>query len=198
MSMETNFKINSHESGFALLMTLIVVGVILSVGVSLLDISIKQVRLSTNTKDSEIAFHAANAGMECARFWRRNEADDMERGEAIDVDCFGVAPSTMVLTEIIDDPAGLVSKYEYKFSWGTTNPRCTKINTLVVNAYPFQEGLTVPEGTVKTHVVGYPKDASFVCEAGGRCSIISVKGYNKKCENTTSYGTVEREVLIEL
>ena len=55
-----HYKENS-QSGFALLMTLVVVSVIISIGVSVLDLSVKQVRLSTNAKESEAAFHAANA-----------------------------------------------------------------------------------------------------------------------------------------
>ena len=83
---------NQKESGFALLITLIVVGVVLSVGLSILDLSIRQVRLSTNAKESELAFHAANAGMECARYWRRASSSEMETGQAIEPVCFGETP----------------------------------------------------------------------------------------------------------
>ncbi|MFW6210467.1 MAG: hypothetical protein ACOC4E_03185, partial [Patescibacteria group bacterium] len=66
--MATNPRQPHATSGFALLITLLVVGVVLAVGAVLLDLTIKQVQLSSTAKDSEIAFHAANAGMECARF----------------------------------------------------------------------------------------------------------------------------------
>lgn len=87
--MEINLKQqNKRETGFALLMTLIVVSVVVSIGLTVLDLSIKQVRLSTNAKESEIAFHAANAGMECARYWRRAASTTVERGGAITPNCF--------------------------------------------------------------------------------------------------------------
>ena len=54
-------------------MSLIVVSVVISIGLVVLDLTLKQLRLSTNSKDSETAFHATNAAMECARYWRNEE-----------------------------------------------------------------------------------------------------------------------------
>ena len=82
----------SQKTGFALLISLIVVSVVLSVGLVILDLTIKQVRLAATTADSETAFHAANAGMECARYWRRNLDDAALLGGNINsVECFGVS-----------------------------------------------------------------------------------------------------------
>jgi len=53
------------EKGFALLMTLLIISVVLSVALTTLSLSIKQTRLATDTRDAEVAFHAANAGLEC-------------------------------------------------------------------------------------------------------------------------------------
>src|SRR6056297_3030355 len=92
------------QSGFALLVSLIVVSVVVSVGLVLLDVTIKQLRLSSNSTDSEIAFHAANAGMECAQFWRRDLSD------AIQGDQFASTPepsgANMPNVICFDDPGG--------------------------------------------------------------------------------------------
>jgi hypothetical protein len=82
------------SQGFALLIALIVVGVVLSIGLSILNLSISQVRLSTDAKESEAAFHAANAGMECARYWRHEEGDKMGGGDnSFSPECFNITTS---------------------------------------------------------------------------------------------------------
>ncbi len=191
-----NTKQSSTESGFALLITLIVVGVVLSIGLTILDLSIKQVRLSTNAKDSEEAFHAANAGMECARYWRRVEADLMETGQSIDPECFGVSPDNLDFDEITTGVTGdgQVYQYEYSFTWGA-DPRCTVINTLIASSTALGGGVTTTNMT--TLVPGYPDGNDKYCEAGGRCSVISVQGYNRPCSTLGAYGTVQREVLLQ-
>jgi Tfp pilus assembly protein PilX len=79
------------QAGFALLISLLVVGVVISVGLSILDLSIKQVRLASNATESEKAFHAANAGIECARYWRRVLSMQIEDGMTLSPSptCFG-------------------------------------------------------------------------------------------------------------
>ncbi len=204
-------KKNSQESGFALLMTLIVVGVVLSVGMSVLDLSIKQVKLSTNAKESEIAFHAANAGMECARYWRKVEAGKMEIGDSISPQCFSQSPNPNTVSTI---PAGVLSDsnphvvgdgkafiYSYSFTWGPSNDRCTKIDTLIASS-SSQSLVGMKITHMKEIFSGYPTstadpDPSGSCEPGSRCTVISVRGYNRPCSTATGYGTVQREVLLQ-
>lgn len=192
---KTPVKFKNH--GFALLITIIVVGVVLSVGLAVLDLSIKQVNLSTNAKQSEIAFHAANAGMECARYWRRVEDEDMKSGQPISPSCFGVN-SVSVSAETVTPAVALADgsryRYTYEFTWGAAGDRCTKINTLVAFADIGGAGVTTTD--MKTHVPGFPKDTTY-CEPGARCTVISVKGYNRPCSTTGNYGTIEREVLLQ-
>lgn len=195
---------STQESGFALLMTLIVVGVVLSVGMSILDLSIKQVKLSTNAKESEVAFHAANAGMECARYWRREEADKMEIGEPISLNCFS---SPLMNVSKSPLPSGVtvvgngdVFLYSYDFTWGPANAvRCTKVDTLVASSSSLGLGVTTTK--MINIFPGYPTtenpDPSSYCEPGSRCTVISVRGYNRPCSTASGYGTVQREVLLQ-
>lgn len=198
--MAINYRAAKQEAGFALLMTLIVVGVVISVGVAILDLSIKQVRLSTNARESEVAFHAANAGMECARYWRRASGTEMERGEPINPVCFGVAASpntrlTVPGADIVGD--GDAHVYNFSFSWGSGRPRCTQVTALVASSSVLGTGATT--SNITTYIPGYPTengDQKF-CEAGARCSVISVRGYNRPCSTVGGFGTVEREVLLQ-
>jgi Tfp pilus assembly protein PilX len=189
----------TNESGFALLMALIVVGALLSIGLTFLQLSISQVQLSTDARDSERAFHAANAGMECGRYWRRVAADLMETGQDITPDCFNVAsPPTISPTTITNGVTGdgVVYLYEYEFTWGTDSNRCSEISTLLMVADSLGTDDLVLTG-VATHIPGYSGSDPKDCEPGERCTVLSARGYNQDCGNTTNFGTIQREVLLE-
>jgi Tfp pilus assembly protein PilX len=191
--MATKFIQQKKEGGFALLMTLIVVGVLISIGVAVLDLSVKQVRLATNAKESETAFHAANAGVECAQYWRRIASTSMESGAAISPACFSATPTTNTVTQIVAGVSGFgsVYLYDYSFSWGV-KPRCTKVQTLVINAVS-----TTTVSNMTTIIPGYPTATSKACGSGEKCTIISTRGYNRLCTSASGYGSVEREVLLQ-
>lgn len=183
------------QSGFALLMALIVVSVVVSIGLTVLDLTLKQVRLSTNSKDSETAFHAANAGMECARYYRLIESDDLEDGDLPSIappSCFGVVGIPYTMTS----PALNSYFYEGELSWGgATAPRCSAISMLVISS---DITATTSVSGMETMFPGFPYGDTKDCEPGGRCTVIAVRGYSNTCANTTLEGTVQREVLLEL
>lgn len=197
--METKvIQTNSSQSGFALLMTLIVVSVIVSIGLTVLDLSLKQVRLSTNAKESEIAFHAANAGMECARYWRRVASSTMETGGSFMPNCFSgtvtraVPFPEQITTGVVGD--GEVFRYSYAITW-TTGNHCSQITTLVASSTTGGAGLTI--SNMPTLVTGYPDGNTKTCAAGERCTVLSVRGFNRPCTSMTGYGVVQREVLLQ-
>ena len=191
MYMVTNFSQSSRkQEGFALLLTLIVVSVLVAIGLTVLDLSVKQIRLSTNAKESETAFHAANAGVECGRYWRRVASSTMEAGGTISPTCFSVTASNISPSSIVSSPPNAAFKYDYEFSWGA-KPRCTKVSSLVIAAIA-----TTTVNNMQDYFSGYPED-SKVCTAGERCTVLSVRGYNRACTTASGYGSVEREVLLQ-
>lgn len=206
----------SHsKSGFALLVSLIVVGAVLSVGLVILDLTIKQVRLAVTTKDSEVSFHAANAGMECARYWRRNQGHVIAAGGVMTgVTCFGqlaadqsVSPNG-TLGSLNGDAVTLASgsggaAYQYKFdiTWGPGNNRCTRVNTVVAVAPAAEPDVQIPVSEMQSRVEGYPDPgtSNVTCPSGSQCSTVAVQGYNQACAGggNFGYGVVERKVLLE-
>ena len=76
---------NRHQknAGIALLMTVMVLSVVLSVTLAIVELTLQQLALSVDSRDSEVAFHAANAGLECARYTRRNASTTFEGGSGI-------------------------------------------------------------------------------------------------------------------
>ena len=59
------------SDGYALLLSVVVSGLILAIGLGLLSIIEKALTLSSAGRESQIAFYAADAGSECALFWDR-------------------------------------------------------------------------------------------------------------------------------
>jgi len=195
-----------NQSGFALLVTIILVSVILSIGLSILDLSIKQLRLSSNSVSSEVAFHAANAGAECARYWRRERENQFINGSPLaNISCFDAPPTSVSPTQIPTSPpsagraytsgGGVAYQYQYEFTWGTNLRRCTQINTVVARANLTGSGVTVYH--MDDLIDGYPRNLNFSCDPGSRCTVISVKGYNQPCAPSFGRGTVQRDVLLQ-
>lgn len=198
---------NDTQSGFALLITLLVVSVVISIGLSILELSSKQVRLSNNSADSETAFAATNAGLECARYWRRAESDDFETGVAsVSAECFGDSTSfSSASLGLPTSGVGNAQRYTAEFDWGADS-RCSQIDMLVMSVPPTE---TVPlvlgsaANPVTDEFPGYPGDAADTsgdtktCEPGGNCTIVSVRGYDAACSRTTTIGTIQREVLLQ-
>lgn len=56
------------KNGFAILYAVLVTTVIVAVGLIMSNVTTKQIILSTTGRDSQKAFYAANAGLECALY----------------------------------------------------------------------------------------------------------------------------------
>lgn len=65
------FMVNhkENEKGFALIIAVLVAGVLVSITYIMFSIGLKQLSLSTASKQSQIAFYAADSGLECALFY---------------------------------------------------------------------------------------------------------------------------------
>ncbi len=184
-------------------MAIIIVGVVVSIGLSVLDLTIKQLRLTTNSKDSESAFHAANAGMECARHWRDKESNNFETQQNVNISCFGVN-NTVTPQTVTVNPNGVGEAFMYNsvISWVTTNglDRCSESQILImVSNFNATTTIDNMRATPGPGIIGYPGvSPKKECEPGGRCTVISSRGYSSSCSNITDAGTVQREVLLEL
>ncbi len=192
-----------QQSGFALLITILVLSVVVSVTLAIVELSLKQLKLSVDSTDSEIAFHAANAGLECAQFSRREESNNFETGAAVQINCFGSNTSvsasslgTMPISPALDANRQAY-RYRHNITWGTTpNVRCSSIDIFTMVATS-----TFTVGTASTslsnYINGY-ETSTKTCAAGERCTIMSVIGYSSACNATSTPGVLKREILLEL
>ena len=60
---------NKDQKGAVLLIAVTVASLVLSIGLGILNITTKEVILSAYNRESNKAFYASNAGIECALFW---------------------------------------------------------------------------------------------------------------------------------
>lgn len=191
------------QSGFALLMTLMVVAVIVSVTAAIVELSIKQVELSVTSRDSEIAFQAANAGMECARYARRDLAPTLEDsgGSTLSFKCFGksqslnLEDSEIPKSYITKTLADTVEYYTSDMEWGTGD-RCSQMKMLIINT-DADSASPVTVRNLDEFFPGFPAGQDKVCEPGGYCTVAQVTGYNVACADISPAVAVRREILLE-
>lgn len=63
-----NFQ-KKAEAGFTLLLSIIVMGTLLLIATGIINLAFKQAIISNSGKESQLAFYAADTGMECALYW---------------------------------------------------------------------------------------------------------------------------------
>jgi hypothetical protein len=79
--------VSVYEQGFALFYVIIMISIISTIAFGLASITYKQKFLSSLSYDSQAAFYAADAGMECALFY--NTAIFAQNGA---INCYDIAP----------------------------------------------------------------------------------------------------------
>lgn len=194
---------NNTRAGIALLMTMMVLSVVLAVTLAIVELSLKQLALSVDSRDSEIAFHAANAGLECARYTRRAASTTIEKSSgAVSMKCFGntgnmtrVATAAINVATTSNGAIGDIYRYKRSISWGGN--RCSEIDliTMVVSTSSPSNLIMLPLPG-ESLFPGY-SSAQKSCAPGGICTIASVAGYNSLCSGTTSDSVLKRQVLLE-
>lgn len=80
-----------NKKGFALLYAIIIISVVSVIAFGLASISLKQKVLSSLAIDSQVAFYAADAGMECALFYNLKVFNPMGAGNN-NIGCFDPDP----------------------------------------------------------------------------------------------------------
>lgn len=174
------------KGGFALLISVLIASVVLAVGLSISNVTLKQYIFSNIGRESEIAFYAADAGMECALYW-----DTSDRAETIKSGKhpFDIGNSTdndlkiTCMNQIDLVPTILGSQIDsgdpvtFKLDISSTNKTvCTQVT---VTKYQSDSGaVPMPDGKS--------------CPQGATCTQIESRGYNRPCTNLDDPRTVER------
>jgi len=95
-------KVKKENEGFALLFSVLVSSLLLTIGLSILNISIKELAISTASKQSIYAFYAADSGREYTLY------HDTKIGDASTFDVSSIVPLQSVTsapaTDMLVDP----------------------------------------------------------------------------------------------
>ncbi len=193
-----NMKQQSNR-GIALLVTLLLTSVLLSVSASMLNISVNQFQLSNISRDSEMAFQAASTGIECIAYHDKNTSG----GSPFAVNGNGSGTTSETGIECMDDSsndlvggddscttcdeAGLVESGEeqkFRFDWGSPN-LCTEVS--IYKFFSETANQEMKEVMRRTD--------SVMCPSGSVCTIIRSRGYAVPCDNIDQPRTLERELV---
>lgn len=187
------FKTTTTESGFALLLSIIISSVVLSIGLTLLSVTLKQLNLSATGRESEIAFQMANLGMECGRYWRTEYtlpfSLNSTNANELRIDCSDItnlAPREFETIGIAGAPTSYLNRAKYFFDI-QVGPElrhvALEINVIVAN----EDIVDYPIGRIRKN-----------CSADERCTVIVSQGYNREeSEVTSSIFAVQRELTAE-
>jgi hypothetical protein len=166
--------------------------VLMGVSASLLNITLKQYQFSNIGLRSEMAFQAANAGMECIMYhdfegYPTSKFDVPGNGSGnppeSGVSCMGESSNDL---ENGGDTVESSEQQRFQFSWSTPIANSPTVCT-DVSIYKFYN-----EGSAQDMSSVLGRSAS--CAAGVTCTIIKSRGYNVACSDVTNPRTIEREI----
>lgn len=185
-------RVHEQQKGFALLLALIISSVVLAIGISILDISISQITLSSTSRESEYAFQAAHAGVDCIWYWRNEESENYEGFTTPFpvINCFGKNAKSATRSTLYADSDAHAKAFSYLFDWGDPL-RCTSVEMVIMNAH--DKDLTL---NFVNEAVG--DEGEKVCLESNVCTIIFSRGYNRACDELkTSIFSLQREITVE-
>lgn len=168
-------KNKKQNRGITLLITLLLMTVLLGISASLLNITLKQYKLAGIAKDSEMAFQAANAGIECAAYNDLSDKFDIPGGNSMS--CFGT-----VSAGVVNNLVSSGGEQKFRFAWGTPTV-CTDISVYKFYNPVANEDMSGVTGGVQT------------CPMGSECTVIKSRGYNTACTDLGNTRTIEREIM---
>ncbi len=184
-------KPHSHkkEKGFAMLFAVLVSSVLLSVGVSIFNLTIKDLVLSSSGRESQFAFYAADTGIECAIYWDF-KATNPGVMYATSSASFGGWRDALV---DVDNPTCATNNISASLKTlnGTLSPApdgdsaLTQFQLTIPNTDP--QGASAPYCAIVT----ISKDSS----SGIIATVIESRGYNTAC-NSTSQNRIERALRV--
>lgn len=186
---------NTNEKGITLLVTLLLMGVLLGVSASLMSITLKQFQLSGIAYSSEVAFQAANAGMECILYHDFNTDSDSNPVNGIQspfevkgdgttvpeegsISCMGQSSADVESSNNNTVVSG--EEQKFVFSWG--NPAvCSDVS--VFKYY-----------STSADIIYTISGQSKTCPRYSTCTVVQARGYNVGCnDRATNPRVVERE-----
>jgi len=166
-----------QTTGFTMLFAVLVSSVLLAVGVSIFNITIKELKISSAIRESQIAINAADAGRDCALYWdfngSKNFATSTVAKSALNSNAIKNA-SDIICGNLISDLA---------------IPSVAPITT----SFKIQLG-SVP---ASSNCVTVSVEKTYDSVGDYYDTRIQSRGYNNSCDSLTDPSTVERGIEVE-
>ncbi len=181
-------RVQTHERGIALLITLITMTVLLGISASLLNITLKQYQFASIGLASEMSFQAANAGMECLLYHDYTDTDVLTPDSLESMFDIGeFSPTIACMGTLSTGSAGGIDAgeaQEYSFDWRIDGGPavCTELTI-----YKFEPGDDMSDELRRT--------GTWLCPVGSDgCTVAQSRGYNVACSQKNSPRVIEREL----
>jgi hypothetical protein len=106
MKVKLGKKEYNNKGGFALLFSVLVSSLLLTIGLSIFSIALKELAISTATRQSIHAFYAADSGLECANYWdlKRGQLPNLLGQESGSIKCGNMQSSVNVIGSYSSNP----------------------------------------------------------------------------------------------
>lgn len=189
-----------NQQGFALLISLLMLAVVISVTLSIVELTRNQLRLAIDGRDAEVAFQAASAGVECAQRIARTASSTIQDGlDDVDFECFErsvFSSNSSNSSNLNGTGLGGLRRYQVSIPWeaGNGTQRCTDIDLIVIANEVESDTATITN--IDSIIANYPAE-SLACPPGGTCHVVATAGYNVNCDRKGDMGVLKRELLLE-
>ena len=193
----------TRKEGFALLITLVVVSVVLAIGLSLLFVTTKQYLLAVSANESEKSFQAAQIGLECLRYWRNQPTT---RDQLLKIGgqgaswspslvCAGNNPNSggVVQSTTIYNSSGRLL-YNYRYQYTIEEDRCVEPSIYIADLREASDDLIY---AIPSNNPDLGQITEIECVAGTICTTIFARGYNRPCNQLDSIYSIQREITVE-
>jgi len=120
--MKSNHSTN-REKGFAMLFAVLTSSVLLSIGLSIFNLTIKELALSSSGRESQAAFYAADSGVECALYGDIKGSYFATSSDSASTPSFQCAGQTIVVSEARTSSAATTT-----FSFAPVEATATLLN----------------------------------------------------------------------
>lgn len=152
--------------GFVLLYSVLVSSIVITVGLLLANILLKQLVIASTARDAKIAYYAADAGRDCALYWV-NQLGPLLFNGGIMIQCNGGVSDPNPIN--LSSPVDKRDSFTYEVSLpaeGNIPERCAVVE--VFNGVPLE----YPNGDIR-------EDNERVI------ATIQAYGYNDECDSTS-------------
>lgn len=163
------------DGGFAMLFAVLTSSVLLSIGLSIFNLTIKELALSSSGRESQAAFFAADSGVECALYWDVVGTAFATSSESGAVPAFSCAGQNISISESRSASAATTT-----FSFSPTNSTTGALPCVYVSV-----GKYISSGQDLTTIVSRGYNVGYVASEAG----------SNKCVGTDSL-KVERALRI--